>query len=75
MAEITDPQEVVTGIVADRLLTTHEVAVLFQVTTRTVNEWAKRGRIATVRTPGGQRRFPGSIIARLLTEDYESELR
>jgi len=60
------------GVDVGRLLTTHEVAVLFQVTTRTVSEWAKRGRIPTVRTPGGQRRFPASTIALLLAEEYES---
>jgi len=63
---------VVRGMGVGRLLTAREVAMLFQVTTRTVNEWAKRGRIPTVHTPGGQRRFPASSIVKLLSEEYES---
>ena len=74
LAEIAKA-ELVPGAEARRLLTAHEVATLFQVTTRTVSEWAKRGRIPTVRTPGGQRRFPAAVIAGLLAEEYESNAR
>ena len=35
-----------------RLLRTREVALLFQVSERAVTDWARRGRIPSVRTPG-----------------------
>ena len=34
-----------------------EVAAAFGVTVATVRNWERSGRIAAVRTPGGQRRF------------------
>lgn len=39
------------------LLTPAEVAVLFRVNTKTVTRWARAGKLATVRTLGGHRRF------------------
>ena len=55
----------------DELLTSTEVAALFGVDRRTVVLWAKHGRIATLRTPGGHHRFRASEIRRLL-EDEET---
>jgi excisionase family DNA binding protein len=49
-----------------QLLRTADVAVLFQVSERTVSEWAKRGQIPSVRTPGGHRRYPADGIRWLL---------
>lgn len=54
--------------VEGRLLRTREVALLFQVSERAVNDWARRGRIPSVRTPGGHRRYPASEIRNLLVE-------
>jgi excisionase family DNA binding protein len=54
--------------VVDRLLRTHEVAVLFQVSERAVTDWAQRGRLPSVRTPGGHRRYPAGAIRELLHE-------
>ena len=54
-----------TGI-GERLLRTSDVALLFQVSERTVSEWARRGRVPWVRTPGGHRRYPAEQIRRLL---------
>ena len=51
-----------------RLLRTSDVASLFQVSERTVAEWARVGRIPSVRTPGGQRRYPAGHILHLLHE-------
>lgn len=48
------------------LLRTREVALLFQVSERAVTEWARRGRIASVRTPGGHRRYPARQVRQLL---------
>lgn len=52
----------------DRLLRTHEVATLFQVSERAVTDWAARGRLPSVRTPGGHRRYPASAVRELLRE-------
>ncbi len=58
-------------MLAGRLLRTREVARLFQVSERTVAEWARRGRVPSVRTPGGHRLYPAERIRELLstTED------
>ena len=41
----------------DRLLTPGEVAALFAVDPKTVTRWAQAGRIRSIKTPGGHRRF------------------
>jgi excisionase family DNA binding protein len=51
---------------AERLLRTSEVAELFSVSSRTVREWARRGLLPTIRTPGGQHRFPEHPVRELL---------
>lgn len=51
-----------------RLLRTSDIALLFQVSERTVAEWARRGRIPSVRTPGGHRRYPSEQIVKLLRD-------
>ncbi len=48
------------------LLRTSDVAALFQVSSRTVSEWARRGRVPCMRTPGGQWRYPAEPIRQLL---------
>lgn len=50
----------------DRLLTPGEVAALFHVTPKTVTRWAAAGRLPSIRTPGGHRRFPESYVRALL---------
>jgi excisionase family DNA binding protein len=55
-----------------QLLRTSDVALLFQVSERTVSEWAKRGQIPSVRTPGGHRRYPAEGIRWLLQESRQS---
>lgn len=49
-----------------RLLRTREVALLFQVSERAVTDWARKGRIPSVRTPGGHRRYPAQSVRSLL---------
>lgn len=51
---------------ADRLLTPGEVASLFRVDPKTVTRWAAAGRIGSIRTPGGHRRFRESEVRALL---------
>jgi excisionase family DNA binding protein len=50
----------------DRLLTPGEVAALFRVDAKTVARWARSGRISSVRTLGGHRRFRESEVRALL---------
>src|ERR1700749_655656 len=53
------------------LLRTSDVAALFQVSERTVSEWAKRCQIPSVRTPGGHRRYPADGIRALLQSAHD----
>ncbi len=62
--------DVPTGL-GGQLLRTADVAALFQVSERTVSEWARRGRIPSVRTPGGHRRYPADEVRQLLRETEE----
>jgi len=50
----------------ERLLTPGEVAALFRVDPKTVTRWAAAGRIGSIRTPGGHRRFRESEVRALL---------
>jgi len=52
----------------ERLLTPGEVAVMFRVDPKTVTRWASGGRIGSIRTPGGHRRFRESEVRSLLAE-------
>ncbi len=51
------------------LLTPAEVAALFRVDPKTVTRWAKAGKISSIRTLGGHRRFRESEIKGLLDGD------
>jgi excisionase family DNA binding protein len=53
----------------DRMLTPSEVAALFRVDPKTVTRWAASGRVSSIRTPGGHRRFRESEIRKLLHGD------
>ena len=55
----------------ERLLTPGEVAALFRVDPKTVTRWAASGRITSIRTPGGHRRFSESEVRALLRGDPE----
>jgi excisionase family DNA binding protein len=56
----------------ERLLTPGEVAALFRVDPKTVTRWAASGRITSIRTPGGHRRFRESEVRALLRGDSET---
>jgi excisionase family DNA binding protein len=62
-------------MLAGRLLRTREVAQLFQVSERTVAEWARRGRIPSVRTPGGHRLYPADQVRRLLVASENGDAK
>lgn len=55
-----------------RLLRTREVALLFQVSERAVTDWARKGRIPSVRTPGGHRRYPAEQVRALLVRSGQA---
>jgi excisionase family DNA binding protein len=49
----------------DHLLTPAEVATLFRVTPKTVTRWAVAGKLSSIRTLGGHRRYRASDIREL----------
>jgi excisionase family DNA binding protein len=51
---------------APTLLTPAEVAALFRVDPKTVTRWAKQGRLASIRTLGGHRRYDEAQVRALL---------
>lgn len=53
---------------SERLLTPGEVALMFRVDPKTVTRWASAGRIGSIRTPGGHRRFREAEVRSLLTD-------
>ncbi len=56
-----------TSLSQGALLTPGEVAVLFRVDPKTVTRWAQAGKLSTVRTLGGHRRFHEDEVRELLT--------
>jgi excisionase family DNA binding protein len=52
----------------ERLLTPSEVAALFRVDPKTVTRWAKAGKITSIRTLGGHRRYREAEVRALLGE-------
>lgn len=50
----------------ERLLTPAEVAALFRVDPKTVTRWAKAGKLSSIRTLGGHRRYRESEVRSLL---------
>ena len=50
----------------DRLLTPREVADLFRVDPKTVTRWADEGRLSSIRTLGGHRRYSELEVTHLL---------
>ena len=50
----------------EKLLTPAEVAALFRVDPKTVTRWAKAGKLTSIRTLGGHRRYKESEVKTLL---------
>ena len=48
------------------LLTPAEVAALFRVDPKTVTRWAKAGKLTSIRTLGGHRRYREAEVQALL---------
>lgn len=51
---------------SDNLLTPAEVAAMFRVDPKTVTRWAQSGKLTSVRTLGGHRRYKESEVRALL---------
>lgn len=52
----------------EKLLTPAEVAALFRVDPKTVTRWAKAGKLTSIRTLGGHRRYRDSEVRSLIRE-------
>jgi excisionase family DNA binding protein len=50
----------------EKLLTPAEVAALFRVDPKTVTRWAKAGKLSSIRTLGGHRRYWENEVRGLL---------
>jgi excisionase family DNA binding protein len=50
----------------EALLTPAEVAALFRVDPKTVTRWARAGKLTSLRTLGGHRRYRESEVRNLL---------
>jgi excisionase family DNA binding protein len=50
----------------EALLTPGEVAVMFRVDPKTVTRWAKSGKLTSIRTLGGPRRYSEAEVRALL---------
>nr|WP_255514518.1 BldC family transcriptional regulator [Quadrisphaera sp. INWT6] len=48
------------------MLTPSEVAALFRVDPKTVTRWAKAGKLTSIRTLGGHRRYRAAEVMALL---------
>ena len=51
---------------AESLLTPAEVATMFRVDPKTVTRWAKAGKLTSIRTLGGHRRYRETEVRALL---------
>jgi excisionase family DNA binding protein len=53
---------------ANPYMTPAEVAALFRVDPKTVTRWAKLGKLSSIRTIGGHRRYLTAEVHRLLAD-------
>ena len=63
---IPEDEHMKAGDNAEKLLTPSEVAALFRVDPKTVTRWAKAGKLSSIRTLGGHRRYRESEIRELI---------
>jgi excisionase family DNA binding protein len=58
---------------SESLLTPSEVASLFRVDPKTVTRWAKAGKLSSIRTLGGHRRYREAEVRDLLGVPQQRE--
>ena len=56
---------------AEPILTPQEVATMFRVDPKTVTRWAKAGKLSSIRTLGGHRRYRKSEVMALFNRPAE----
>ena len=56
----------------ERLLTPKEVARRFAVDPKTVTRWARQGKLPSIKTPGGHRRYRESVVDQFSLESFEN---
>ncbi|GMA35365.1 DNA-binding protein [Demequina litorisediminis] len=57
----------------EKLLTPAEVAAIFRVDPKTVTRWAKVGKLSSIRTLGGHRRFREAEVHALLLKAQQQD--
>ena len=57
----------------EKLLTPSEVASLFRVDPKTVTRWAKAGKLTSIRTLGGHRRYRKSEVDDLRANYFKAQ--
>jgi len=57
----------------EKLLKPGEVAAMFRVDPKTVGRWALTGKLSSIKTPGGHRRYRASEVKALLEEGLPDE--
>jgi excisionase family DNA binding protein len=62
-----------THVETEPLLTPAEVATMFRVDPKTVTRWAKAGRLTSIRTLGGHRRYREAEIRALLAGTHPAQ--
>jgi excisionase family DNA binding protein len=60
---------------SDALLTPAEVAAMFRVDPKTVTRWAKAGKLTSIRTLGGHRRYRESEVRKMLSGTIHEQRR
>ena len=63
------------GPTRGRLLRRKEVAEMLGVTPNTVSRWAREGRLPSVLTLGGHRRFQAQVIEELMQREAHGPVR
>ena len=64
----SEPEPQTQAFEPEPLLTPAEVAQWFRVDPKTVTRWAQAGRLTSIRTPGGHRRYREAEVRALLSE-------
>jgi len=57
--------------ISERLLTPGEVASILRVDPKTVTRWARAGKLSSIRTPGGHRRYSETEVRAWMAESTE----
>lgn len=58
-----------------KMLRPGEVALVLQVSRRTISDWARAGQLPFILTPGGHRRFRARDVRRLVDQMMETMMK